>query len=111
MGEPGPISLPYLFPGDGVFSICICRCVGSEDPFDQAEDLLDHLEPLPVDSLDDGNEVVQVDIDIFCGSGALILWKGVSSWYQLGSQACLYQPPLWPRLPAPADACFPHPAG
>ena len=74
-GGPGPISLPQLLSGDGVFTVGVRLPVGAENPVYLVEEVPEHLAPLPWTSLDDRNEFVQVDIEVFRGGGLLLRWE------------------------------------
>ena len=75
------------------------------------EEVPEQLMYLLGSSLDDGNEVFQLDI-------YFLLWRPraappgiVSSWHQLGPPALLRRPSLWPPLPAPENVRLIHLAG
>ena len=76
--------MPQILLVDGVFYICVRSRVGAEDLFDPVENVLDHLAPIPGASLDDGNEVVQVETYICCGGGAVLRWEVFPDGISLG---------------------------
>ena len=83
LGGPGPIPLSQFIKGDGFFPVCICLIIGAEYPVDLTEEVPEQLAPLLGVSLEDGNEVVQVDIYVCCGGRALLLrelFPDASSW-------------------------------
>ena len=64
---PVPIYLIQSIKVDGFFPVRSCLLIGAEYPIDFMEEVPTQLAPLLGASMDDGNEVVQVDIYIFCG--------------------------------------------
>ena len=66
------ISLPQFLKGDRLFPVHVRLVIGAEYPVDFMEEVLEQLAPLLGASLDNGNEVVQVDIYVFYGGQALI---------------------------------------
>ena len=71
-GGPCPIALPQLILEDGVFAFGVRLLVGAENPVNLVEYVPENLAPLPTSSLDDRNKVVQVDIGVGPGGGALL---------------------------------------
>ena len=49
---PGPIFLPQLISGDGVFTVGVRLLVGTENPVDLVEEVTEKLVPLPGDSIE-----------------------------------------------------------
>ena len=74
-GGPGPIFLTQLLLGDGVFTVGVRLLVRAENPLDLVEEVTEHLAPLPGVPMENLNEVVQVDINVFHGSGVLLRWE------------------------------------
>ena len=72
LGGPGPIYLPQFLLGNGFFPVRVRLLIGVEYLVYLMEEVPEHLAPLLGASLDDGNEVVHLDIDVFCGGRALL---------------------------------------
>ena len=85
-GGPCAIYFPQLLYGDGVFTVGVRLLVGAKNLVDLVEEVPEHLAPLPGSSQDNLNEVVQVDIDVGLGSGALIRWEILLAGFSLGLQ-------------------------
>ena len=51
-GGPGPIFLPQIISGDGVFTVGVRLLVGAETPVNLVEYVTEKLAPLPGDSMD-----------------------------------------------------------
>ena len=71
-GGTRPHHLAPVSPGRWVFPFHVRLLIGSEYAVDLMEEVPEHLAPLLGASLDDGNEVVHLDIDVFCGVRALL---------------------------------------
>ena len=61
-GLPGSISLPHFLKRDGFLPVCVRLIIGAEFTVDLMEEVPYQLAPLIGNSLEDGNEVIQVDI-------------------------------------------------
>ena len=105
LGGPRPISLTQFIEGDGLFPVCVRLLIGEEYPINVMEELPEQLAPLLGASLDNGNEVIQVDIYVGCGGQALLLQELFPSGIILRHQL------LWIPLPAPEDVGLLHLAG
>ena len=82
--------MSQFIKGDGFFPVCICLIIGAEYPVDFTEEVPEQLAPLLRASLDDGNEVIQVDIYVGCGVRVLLLQELFPSGASLGHQrACV----------------------
>ena len=57
-GGPGPIFLPQLISGYGVFTVGFRLLVGAENPVNMVEEVTEHLAPLPGASMDNLNDVI-----------------------------------------------------
>ena len=78
--------MPQFIRGYGFFPIRVRLIIGTEYPVDFMEEVPEQLASILWESLDNGNEVVQLEIYVRCGGRALLLRELFPDGVSLGLQ-------------------------